>query len=329
MMNNSKFVKTNISNLWQAYVCNSLYVCFNKHALQTIEDEKIRNVYALSQQIAENHVQQLKELFSQFDFSIPIGFTDADVNLKAPRLFTDHFLLFSLNEMAAHGAIGYSLSLSTSVSKQVQDFNVNAFKASSDLYNKSLELMQELKLFDDFPDVPLPGNPEFAHKQNFMASLIKVPPRPLDIIEITSIYTNLRKTIMHKALAIAYSQTASTKEVKDMMVKSIETPEKNIDEFAKVLHDDFIPAPRYWDNHITDSTIAPFSDKLMLMQIATLISLAISNYGSGMSVSTRLDLGLLYTTAIARKGKLGLDFANLMIKHGWLEQPPLAADRRP
>ena len=41
----------------------------------------------------------------------------------------------------------------------------------------------------------------------------------------------------------------------------------------------------------------------------------------------RRDLALKYTILMADIGRYAEDGAQLLIKHGWLEQPPLASDR--
>jgi hypothetical protein len=323
----NKLVTTNISNLWQAYITNSLYVGFNTHALQVIEDKNIRNLYELGKQLAQDNLKHLEGIFHQMDFPVPLGFTDADVNLKAPRLFTDHFLLYFFHVMTSNGMIGYGLSMSTSVGKQVREYNKNGLMQSVELYEKSIELLQSLKIFDNFPQTSIPATPEFVHEQSFIINFMKDQKRTLDILEITSIFAHLKTTIMHKALAIAFSQVANLKEVREVMKENVETTEKNIKNFTSMLHNDFLTTPRMWDTDITDSNVPPYSDRLMLTLIAALISIAISNYGSGMAVSTRMDLAPVYASAIARKGKLGIDVAKVLIKSGWLQQPPLATDR--
>ncbi|MFC0212874.1 DUF3231 family protein [Paenibacillus chartarius] len=324
----NKSVPTNISNLWQAYTGNSINVVFNQYSLQFLDDPKIRQLCQLTLQYAQYNVDKLEEIFHDLDFPVPIGFTDADVNLKAPRLFSDHFWLYFLNEMSVNGMIGYALSIGISVSEMVRQFNKEAMNQAIELYEKSLNLMQEFEVFDNFPQISIPGIPEFAHQQSYLLSWFRGPSRTLDVLEISSIYANLKKTILHKALAIAFSQVANLKEVREVMLENVKTTQNNIEEFMNVLHNDFLPSPRLWDSEITDSKIPPFSDRMMLTFISTLISLSLSNYGSGMSVSTRMDLAPIYSAAMARKGKLGYEVSRVLIDNGWLQQPPLAPDRK-
>lgn len=65
----------------------------------------------------------------------------------------------------------------------------------------------------------------------------------------------------------------------------------------------------------------------MLNHIVILISAAVGYYGAGVSVSQRRDLAVEYTALMAEVGLYAEDGAQLLIKYGWLEQPPTAANR--
>ena len=54
----------------------------------------------------------------------------------------------------------------------------------------------------------------------------------------------------------------------------------------------------------------------------------ISSAITALSGSMRRDLGLKYSSAIARDVKLAEDCANIMISNGWFEEPPSSVDRR-
>lgn len=84
--------------------------------------------------------------------------------------------------------------------------------------------------------------------------------------------------------------------------------------------------PRTFESEVTDSIIPPFSDKLMMFHISSLLSSAIGYYGEAMSMCHRKDLSVDYAKMIAEIGLLAEDGMNLLIEHEWMEQPPLATD---
>ncbi|MBB6731433.1 DUF3231 family protein [Cohnella sp. CBP 2801] len=313
--------------MWTSYMSNSLAVCMNKYALQIIEDPNIRKVHELALQVSEHNVKQIARIFQEIRFPVPDGFNENDVNLNAPRLFTDHYHLFYLHVLTIHGLSGYSLALTVSESPQVRQFNIDAYTLTVDLYNKTLELMQNLGIYDHFPQIPTPDTFEYAEKQSYLAGWIGEQ-RPLNVMEITSIYANLRKSIMLKTLAIGFSQTAESQEVRAHMARTIDLAAKHIELWSGVLHDDYLDSAVTYDTHVTDSQIAPFSDKLMMVHGGFLIAAAMTYYGTGMATGMRRDLAPHYAACIARDAKVAEDGMNILIKNHWYEQPPQAANRK-
>lgn len=66
----------------------------------------------------------------------------------------------------------------------------------------------------------------------------------------------------------------------------------------------------------------------MMQQVTALIALSMANYGAALGSSTRVDVANDYARLMAEIAAFGEDGAQIMIKHGWLEQPPQAADRK-
>ncbi|QVY63659.1 DUF3231 family protein [Cytobacillus gottheilii] len=101
---------------------------------------------------------------------------------------------------------------------------------------------------------------------------------------------------------------------------------KHMKKFSSTLTNEDIPAPISWDSHVTDSTVSPFSDKLMMFHTTTLIAVGIGNYGTAAGTCQRMDLNATYTRLSAEIALFAEDGANLMIKHAFLEEPPKAID---
>ncbi len=322
-----KVVTLDISNLWTFYISNTLGTCVNKYALQTITDPQIHNIYEKALQLSENFVQKITVIFKNENFPIPQGFTEEDVHLDAPRLFSDEFWLFYLHEMTIHALTAYSLGHTTSHRLDVRQFYTEAYQGASELYNTTLEMMQSKGLLDRTPKIALPEKIEFAEKQSFIAGWFGNH-RPLNAIEISNIYFNLQKSSLAKAVALGFSQTAESKEIRTSIQQLVELAEEHITIFSSILNSDFISSSISWDTHVTDSQIAPFSDKLMMFHCSILIQSAMAYYGTALSGSMRRDLGLKFSAAIARDSRLAEDFVHIMIANGWFEEPPHSVDRR-
>lgn len=64
----------------------------------------------------------------------------------------------------------------------------------------------------------------------------------------------------------------------------------------------------------------------MLNHIVILVSAAVGYFAAGASISQRRDLAMKITKHMAEIGLYAEDGPQLLIKYGWMEQPPLAEE---
>jgi hypothetical protein len=151
--------------------------------------------------------------------------------------------------------------------------------------------------------------------------------RPLNVMEIEDITFNMTKMHLHAALKVGFTQVAQSKEVRQYIKRGLDISTKHIEIFESVFHEGKLNPPISWQSMITNSTSPPFSDKYMMNQIQLSTQLSITYYSSALSVNSRRDLGTHYIRLTIKLLEFVEDGANLMIKNGWLEQPPTASDR--
>ncbi|NGY93805.1 DUF3231 family protein [Bacillus megaterium] len=95
----------------------------------------------------------------------------------------------------------------------------------------------------------------------------------------------------------------------------------------KTLHESDIPASMTWDTCVTSSTIAPYSEQIMLLFCECIVCPWSCNIWSAMSLSIRHDLAALYSKFIMKSGVYAEDGANMLIERSWMEKPPQFIDR--
>ncbi|WP_158289583.1 DUF3231 family protein [Paenibacillus flagellatus] len=322
-----KLTSAEIAGLWSQYMNETAGLCINRFLHQHVEDANIRALYDYALRLGEKHVDRIRSFLKTDGFPIPVGFSEQDVNLAAPRLFSDALSLHYLNIMSIHGCHGYSGAVTTSSRKDVREYFTECGVSSMQLCNRTKDVLLSKGLYFRPPSISAPDTPEFVRSQSFVSGWFG-DKRPLSCVEITDILFNLKKSILAKAALVAFSQVAQAKQVTDFFMEAIQIKEKHIDMLNKALDDDHLPAPPSLDAEISDSTTPPFSDKLMMFLVGFLFSTAMVYYGSGMASSPRKDLISKYTVAIADDMKVGSDWIRIMTDNRWLEQPPLAENRK-
>lgn len=316
-----------IANLWTSYMNDSMAICVVKYLLDKVEDTEIRPVFEFALELAKTHVQVVSGIFKEEKHPIPHGFTDDDLNPAAPRLFADTFGLMYLHEMTIHGLAGYAVALTTSSRSDILEYYIQCNASAMVLYQKTIKVLQSKGLYSRPPYISTPQKVDFVKQQTFLTGWFGER-RPLNSIEISNLFFNLKKDIVSRALQIAFSQVAKSTEVRDFMVRGAAITFKHIEVFSSIMHESDLPSPKHWESEITNSTIAPFSDKLMMYHALVLVSTAVGFYGAGMAVCMRRDLATTYQRIITETQTYAEDGANIMINNGWMEQPPQADDRK-
>ena len=322
-----KLSSSELSVLWGSYMNESLENCMISYFLKNVEDADIRTVLEDASNLAKRNMKAVTDLFKEEKIPVPLGFTEQDVNLNAKKLFTDSFMLYYIQIMGTLGLNLYSVSLSTSARKDIREFYTSCLTSSTDLFNRTSDVMQEKGLFIRPPFISYPTQIEFVEKQQFLAGWMGEQ-RPLTSIEVTSLFFNMYRNLLGYALITGFSQVAQSKEVRQFMVRGAEMAKQHSEVTSELLRQDDLLTPMSWDTMPLTSKEAPFSDKLMMFQIAAMNAAGIGFYGTSIGVAARKDLALAYSRLFLEVGEYAADGAKILIDNGWLEKPFSVPDRK-
>lgn len=316
-----------IGNLWIQYLNDSSSICILTYFLEKAEDLEIKPIIKYSLELSKSHIQKITTILTEEKNVVPTGFSlKEDVDINAPRLFSDSFVLNYLHQMSKVGLTTYAGSVGTSVRSDIKSYYMDCLTETMQLYDKTTELLLSKGLFIRSPSLPNIEEIEFVKKQWFMLDVFGEK-RPLVASEVDNLFANLQRNALGVAALTGFSQVAKDKEVKQFFLKGLEVGNKHIRLFRGKLEESKLPAPMGWDSEITNSTSHTFSDKLMMFFTSGLISLSVGYYGTATSQSPRGDISAMYNRLSLEVQMYSEDGANIMIKNKWLEQPPMASDR--
>lgn len=327
--NNKKNALTaaEISALWLQYSGDTMSVCVYKYFLNIVENSEIKPILEFALQLSENHIVKITEFLQSENYQIPMGFTGNDVNVNAPRLFSDPFLLFYSYIMTVHGLTAYSLAVTNSEREDIQNYFFECMATCKELFQKIVQVAKTQPSFSSVPSVPSPRGVEFIDSTGILSNLFG-DKRPLNSSEISNLFFNSKKTGFVRSLSLAFSQVAKHEDVRKFMLKNVKLAGEDSESFNEILVQDSLPIPEKWDAEITDSTLSPFSDKLMMFHAGFLVNAALSYYGAALGSSLRSDIILNYNQVFNHAMQAGALCYNLLVKHGWLEKQPEAIDRK-
>ncbi|KKI90080.1 hypothetical protein WQ54_23480 [Bacillus sp. SA1-12] len=314
--------------LWTQYMNDSLATCVFKYFKRTCEDIEILKLIEDGIRLTQKNLTTITAIFNEENHPIPVGFTDEDVNENAPRLFTDTFMLMYFQKMGNIAMAGIGVAIGVSAREDVSHFFNELLVSSANLHDKARKLMLAKGIYIRPPQISTPDKVTFVKKQSFLFDFIGQQKRPLSAIEITHLYINVQTNALGKAMMMAFAQVCKNEDVKQYFMAGKNISNKHINKFSSILTNGDVPAPMNWDSNVLDSMVAPFSDKLMMLHTTGMIAIGIGNYGTAAGTCHRLDLSATYTRLSAEIALYAEDGANILIKHGWLEEPPQSDDRQ-
>ncbi|MFC4102131.1 DUF3231 family protein [Paenibacillus xanthanilyticus] len=314
-----------VAPIWTGFLGDSMANGVLRYFAATAEDREVKHILKYALGLTEDHIGFKKDLEARGEIVLPLGFSEADVNVRAPRLFSDLIMLYYVRQMGIGGTVAYSLALATSTRGDIREFFNHNLKTAAELLDRTTTMLLDKGLFMRAPHLA-PAPAEKVRKEGWLNGLFG-DRRPLNAVEITHLYLNTISNALGKALMIGFSQTAKSKEVREFTIRARDIASKHIDVFSQLLKDDQLPAPGTFEAEVTASTEAPFTDKLILFHTLTLTAIGIGNYGSATSASPRRDLAAAYLRLAAEVGTFADDGAELMIGKGWLEKIPGAIER--
>lgn len=316
-----------ITTLWASYINDSAISCKLNYFLTNVEDEEIKPLIKQAIDVSKGNLKTLIEIFKKEKYPVPYGFKlNEDVDVSAPRLYSDPYILNYLHQAAQIALQGYSMNLSLAVRADIYSYFNECISQVTTILREVKELLLSKGLYIRSPYLPIPDDIDCVKKKSFLKGFFGEK-RPLAGIEITNLFSNFQRNAFGVATILGFSQVAQSKEVAEYFVRGKDIAKKHCEIFASILKEDDLPVPMTWDTGVTSSTNYTFSDKLMMFYTTALIALSIGFYGTSMAMSPRRDIGLHYVRLSAEIAKYAEDGANIMIKNGWLEQPPMAADR--
>ncbi len=324
----TQLTSAEIACIWTNYMQDSMSKCVLSYLLQTVEDDDIRPLIQWAYDISCTHIEELTTLFQKEQIPLPTGFTDEDVNVNAPRLYTDAFILNYLAHMARVGMLGYSGFTSMGARKDLKTYFIKGLRETSDLFDQSTDLLLEKGLYIRAPYISYPTKTDFVDSHKYLSGFsLFSKQRPLNAIEISHLYMNSITNHIGSKLSLSFAQVSPQEEIQNWMLRGRDISQKHMRVFTRILLDSDIESPISPDVAITDATTPPFSDKLVMFHMAMLSATGTGNYATAASASQRSDLIINYERLSLEVALYAKDGADIMIKNQWMEQPPTTLDK--
>ncbi|MFB4168843.1 DUF3231 family protein [Virgibacillus sp. JSM 102003] len=323
---NKKLASSELGDLFENYLGDSLFCCVFEHHLEVVEDEEVKDYIEFALDISKKHITMIKEIYTKENIPVPAGFGEQDIRREAPRLFSDMFMVFYITEMTRAGLLTYGGALSSSSRQDIIKYFDMCIQDTIKTYERGIKLLLAKGMDILPPTIPYPSKVDFTEKKSFV-SAIGGKTRPLTAIEIKHLQVNINTNTLGKTFMHGFSQVASSDKLRKYFYDGAKLADRQIKQLGSFLINDNLPSPKLMDAHLTESTTPPFSDKLMLYHTTMSNFIGLQYYGLAVSKIMRHDIHAKLATLTAGIAKYANEGVSLTINNSWLEEPPTAADR--
>lgn len=316
-----------LANLWMTYQEKTMIIRILEHFIEHADDEAKQLLQSHSNTAAKD-VETITNIFHQEGSVIPIGFTEKDVYKGVPKLYDYMYDIMYLHMMTKVEMSLYARFLDMSYRKDIEDFFISLTAESQALNSQCTQLLLEKGVLVRPPFVSMPTQVGFVQSTNYQDGLkLFGELRSLNTVEVSLIHHAIETNLVGMQLMIGFAQVATDKEVQDYFVKGMKLSEKIETSLGEFLRQSFIEPPATPAGKATTSKIAPFSEKLMMYNTSLLTSLGFGSSALGGAFSLRSDIPTKMSLLAKDIFPFAQDGGKLMIKNGWMEEPPQIEDR--
>ena len=321
-----KLTPSETASLWNSYLTNSMAFWVTQYFITKTQDKELHGILEYTEEMSKIEMDKSKAFLEDANHPLPEPFNNTDVDMNAPAICTDNFTIIIKLGLVQASQVVYSMALNTSVRRDIREFYLESQKNASELYMRLKDLLIKKGLHQPLIHIPIPDHVEKVSKKNFMAGWF-ADRRPINAVEISLLEYNFRSTEFHKTFLKIFAQVTPSRKIKDHFARGVEIYQKHQDIFQSILSENDLPKLPTWESELTDTTISPFSERLMVFKMALLTASSSGQYGSSLSSVQRRDLGVHFMRLMGETLKYGEDIIDLMIDHGYLDQLPMAKEK--
>ncbi|MBM7702811.1 DUF3231 family protein [Metabacillus iocasae] len=317
-----------LATLWMTYQQKTMIQRFLEYFIEKADDEQAKEILEYTHQQVIQYIQQIQSIFTSEGAVIPVGFTEEDVNVGAPKLYDHHFDIMFLRQFKEISMGLHTLHIAMAYRHDIILLYKELTAFTQTVYERCVSFLQERDVLITSPSVTMPKRVEFASGPSYMSGInLFSDKRSLNTVELAHIYFAIEANIFGMQLMTGFAQAANETEVKKFFIKGKELSKKIVTDYTQILLQSDIQAPSTWGAKATDSKVSPFSDKLMMYCTSLFCSFSLGSNALGTTFSLRADLPLKLLTVAKDVLTYAQDSGKIMAKNGWMEQPPGTEDR--
>ncbi|MCM2534486.1 DUF3231 family protein [Neobacillus pocheonensis] len=318
--------------LWLTYQEKTMILRMLEYFIEKADDEKAKKIMTDLYTEIDIYVGKITNIFKSEGAVIPIGFTSEDVNKDVPKLYDNGFDIMFVRLLKEISMGLHTLNINMTYREDIVMLFKELTAITQAYYNACTQYLIEKGMIARSPYVSMPKSTEFVKNTDYLAGMNPFTKignkRTLNTIEVAYVYHGIEVNFIGLQMITGFAQCANNSEVKKFFAEGVELSKSIIKEMSETFIEDGIQVPASSGGNATRSTVAPFSDKLMMYCTSMLCSFSMGGNAVGTAFSLRNDLAAKMTVFTKDIFEYAHKGAKIMIKNGWMEEPPQMEERK-
>lgn len=312
-----------IGSIWITYQQKTMLFQMLDYFINNADDHEAREIMSSLKEEIQPFINQMISMFEAERIPIPIGFVSQDVNKDAPKLYDNGFDIMFVRLVKEISSGMHTINLTMVYREDIILLFRELTKMTQKYYDYCTRYLLSKGLLPRAPYVTVEKSVEFVKSNNYLdGARIFSEKRPLNMVEIAHLYRGIETNVIGMQLIFGFAQVAKEKEAKKYFYKGGELAKSTIKDMSEVLLQNSIQVPSTAGGNITDSTVPPFSDKIMMYCISLFCSFSLGGNSIGTAFSLRNDIPLKLGAYMKEIFEYAHEGAKIMIENGWMEEPP-------
>lgn len=320
-VNSIPITSPEIAYLWNTYLLNSKSKYILMYAVAKCDDRNLRSVLQRALDLSARSLDKVKEIFDGENQRVPYGFSQDDVYVNAPKIYTDKSMLYTLKIYIAVGLSNYGTAVALTPRKDIRKFFTDSMITSIELSNEIDDILLEKGIYLRMPSIPTTQNVEFAEDKSIIGKIIGHK-RPLTALEISSVYHCSMVNSISEAYILGIAQTIKDTRLKEFLSRTRKTLKEQTETLNEILHKEDLSFPPNLESEVLKSSEPIFSDRLSMFTSFATLADVLATFSIGKLEAIRKDVVMTLSQLNTEILLLVKDATDLMLERDWYEEMP-------
>jgi hypothetical protein len=312
-----------IGVLWITYQQKTMLIHMLEYFIEKADDPNAKEIMTDLYDNINPYANKITQIFQLEGIPTPVGFTNKDVRTEVPKLFENGFDIMFVRMMKEISMGMHTLNLTMTYREDIIHLFRELTSLTQTYYERCTHYLLEKGLLPRSPYVSIEPSVEFVKETKYLGGINPLTEkRPLNTVEIAHLYHAIESNAFGVQMIFGFAQCAENREVSKYFQKGGELAKGIIKELSEILLTNDTQVPSAPGGNRTSSTLAPFSDKIMMYCVSLFCSFSLGGNSLGTALSLRNDLPAKFSIYMKDIFEYAHEGAKIMIRNGWMEEPP-------